>query len=175
MTSVATSSPPHASASTDHAFDLGLLLLRATCGLTLAAHGAQKLFGWFGGNGISGTGEFFAAAGYRPGELMAVVAGLSEFLGGLGLALGLLTPLAGAAAIGVMVNAAAFHWSDGFFGGMEYPLVLALAAAAIAVTGPGRYALDRLLPLLHRHRLYYGLAAVVLGAGTSTAVLLLRA
>lgn len=175
MTSVATSSPPHTPASTDHAFDLGLLLLRATCGLVLAAHGAQKLFGWFGGNGLSGTGEFFAAAGYRPGELMAVVAGLSELLGGLGLALGLLTPLAGAAAIGVMVNAAAFHWDDGFFGGMEYPLVLALAAVAIAVTGPGRYAVDRLLPVLHRHHVYYGLAAVVLGAGTSGIVLLLRA
>ncbi|MYV78377.1 DoxX family membrane protein, partial [Streptomyces sp. SID1046] len=76
--------------------DTGLLLLRLVLGLTMAAHGAQKLFGWFGGGGISGTGQFFTASGYSAGDAMAVLAGLTETLGGLGLALGLLTPLAGA-------------------------------------------------------------------------------
>src|SRR5690348_1821338 len=85
--------------------EVGLLVLRVVVGAFFAAHGAQKLFGWFGGYGLAGTGGFFESMGFRPGRAMAAVAGFSEFAGGLGIALGLLTPLAAAAVIGVMINA----------------------------------------------------------------------
>lgn len=98
-----------------HGYDAGLLLLRLALGLTMAAHGAQKLFGWFGGPGLDGTGQFFTMSGYPAGRTMAVVAGLSETLGGLGLVAGLLTPLAGAAVVGTMINALAVKWGGGFF------------------------------------------------------------
>jgi uncharacterized membrane protein YphA (DoxX/SURF4 family) len=85
--------------------NLGLLLLRLTVGLTIAAHGSQKLFGWFSGPGLSGTGQFFTMLGFPPGRRHASMAGLSETVGGLLLALGLLTPLAAAAKIAVMIVA----------------------------------------------------------------------
>jgi putative oxidoreductase len=128
------------------AADVGLLLLRVTFGLLLAGHGAQKLFGWFGGSGLEGTGKGFAALGYEPGAVFAGLAGAGEFLGGLGLALGLLTPLAAAAVLGVMINAMVVTAPDGLWasgGGMEYPLSIAVVALAIALIGPGRLALDR--------------------------------
>ncbi|NEE14438.1 DoxX family membrane protein, partial [Streptomyces sp. SID7499] len=78
--------------------DLGLLLLRLGAGGALAAHGAQKLFGWFGGHGIEGTGQFMESVGYVPGKTSATAAGLAEAGGGTLLALGLATPAAGAAA-----------------------------------------------------------------------------
>ncbi|GAA2059884.1 hypothetical protein GCM10009801_00950 [Streptomyces albiaxialis] len=155
-------------------YDTGLLVLRLVLGVTLAAHGSQKLFGWFDGGGLDGTAQFFESVGYPSGKLMAVVAGLSETLGGLGLALGLLTPLAGAAVVGTMLNVVAVDWEKGFFGGIEYPLVLAAGAAALALAGPGRWAADRALPVLRDHRLAYGAAAVVLGAAVAGAVLLVR-
>ena len=156
--------------------DTGLLVIRLVIGLSLAAHGAQKLFGWFDGNGLSGTEQFFASVGYPSAHAMAVVAGLSEALGGLGLALGLLTPLAGAAALGTMINAIAVTWHDGYLspGGFEYAFVLAAAAGAIALTGPGRYAVDRALPVLREHRLAHGVFAVALAVVTASVVLLLR-
>ncbi|MEU1286182.1 DoxX family protein [Kitasatospora sp. NPDC005856] len=159
-----------------HAYDAGLLLLRLALGLTMAAHGSQKLFGWFGGGGIDGTGQFFTMSGYPAGDAMAVVAGLTETLGGLALAVGLLTPLAGAAIVGVMVNALAVTWGGGFFApkGSEYELLLTAGAAALALTGPGRYAVDRFLPVLRAHRLAYGAAAVVVGLLTAGVILLLR-
>ncbi|MEU2793624.1 MULTISPECIES: DoxX family protein [unclassified Streptomyces] len=163
-------------AATPHAYDVGLLVLRLAVGLTMAAHGAQKLFGWFGGGGLDGTEQFFTASGYPAGKAMAVVAGLSETLGGLGLAVGLLTPLAGAAIVGTMVNALAVKWGGGFFApeGVEYELLLTAGAGALALTGPGRYAIDRLLPVLRAHRLAYGVAAVVLGVVLAGVILLLR-
>src|SRR5262245_46950311 len=119
---------------------LGLLILRLAVGLTLAAHGAQKLFGWLGGYGLTGTGQFLEQLGFRPGRLYAAQAGLAELLGGLLLATGLLTPAASAALLAVMVVAAVTaHLRNGFFvqnGGYEYPLVLAVVAAALAFTGP---------------------------------------
>ncbi|MER7756156.1 DoxX family protein [Kitasatospora sp. NPDC097643] len=159
-----------------HAYDAGLLLLRLTLGLTMAAHGSQKLFGWFGGGGIDGTGQFFTMSGYPAGNTMAVVAGLTETLGGLALAVGLLTPLAGAAIVGTMVNAIAVTWGGGFFApkGSEYELLLTAGAAALALTGPGRYAVDRFLPVLRAHRLAYGAAALLVGLVTAGAILLLR-
>lgn len=159
-----------------HAYDAGLLLIRLVLGLTMAAHGAQKLFGWFGGAGLEGTGQGFAMMGYPSGEAMALMAGLSETLGGLGLALGLLTPLAGAAVVGTMINAVAISWDGGFFApeGIEYALVMAAAAAGLALTGPGRIAVDRCLPLVRAHRLGYGVAAVALGVASASLVLLVR-
>lgn len=126
--------------------DVGLLVLRMVVGLVMAGHGAQKLFGWFGGGGLDGAGKGFAALGYTPGRVFAFVAGASEFAGGLMFAAGLLTPLAAAAIIGVLFNAVAVHWSAGLWGqngGFEYPLILVAVATTIAFTGPGALALDR--------------------------------
>ncbi|MFJ9036983.1 DoxX family protein [Streptomyces sp. NPDC102406] len=171
----ATTSPTRADAS-PHAYDVGLLILRLALGLTIAAHGTQKLFGWFGGGGIEGTGQFFAQSGYPSGKTMAVIAGLSETFGGLGLVLGLLTPLAGAAVLGTMINALAVKWGGGFFApaGVEYELLLLAGAAGLALTGPGRIAVDRFLPGLRAHRLRYGVAAVVLAVVIAALVLLIR-
>ncbi|MFE1858388.1 DoxX family protein [Streptomyces anandii] len=128
--------------------DLGLLLLRLGTGGVLAAHGAQKLLGWFGGGGIEGTGKFMESVGYRPGKASATTAGLAEAGGGLLLAMGLATPAAGAAAAGAMAGAAAVHAPNGFFaqtGGYEYAASLGLTSAGLAVTGPGRLSLDHAL------------------------------
>jgi putative oxidoreductase len=125
--------------------DLGLLLLRLGTGGVLAAHGTQKLFGWFGGHGIEGTGAFMESVGYAPGKASARAAGLAESGGGALLALGLATPAAGAAAAGAMAGAAAVHTPNGFFntsGGYEYAATLGLAAAGLAIAGPGRLSLD---------------------------------
>jgi putative oxidoreductase len=127
--------------------DLGLLALRLGTGGVLCAHGAQKLFGWFGGGGIDGTAKAMEAMGFRPGRESAVAAGLGEAGGGLLLALGVATPAAGAAAAGAMAGATAVHWPGGFFaasGGFEYPAYLGYIAAGLGLTGPGRYSLDHL-------------------------------
>lgn len=128
--------------------DLGLLLVRGAIGGTLAAHGAQKLFGWFGGGGIEGTATGFHHGGFRPGRQHALAAGASEAGGGALLALGLATPAAGAAVVGTMAVAAELHRPAGFFaqkGGYEYPLILGAAGAALALAGPGKLSLDQLL------------------------------
>lgn len=125
--------------------DLGLLVLRAGTGAVLAAHGAQKLFGWFGGGGVEGTGKAMEAMGFSPGRQSAIAAGLGEAGGGALLALGLATPAAGAAAAGAMAGAVSVHAPAGFFaqgGGYEYPAFLGFTAAAIGVAGAGRYSLD---------------------------------
>ena len=153
--------------------DIGRLLLRMTVGLLLAGHGAQKLFGLFGGQGLTATGKGFDHLGYHPGTLFAGVAGASELLGGLGLAAGLFTPLAAAIVIGVMINAMAVTAPHGLWetqGGLEYPLVIAVVAITVAAIGAGRLALDRLF----RRRdggLPEMLFALVLG-GVSAAIVL---
>jgi putative oxidoreductase len=128
--------------------NVGLLIVRLVVGLAMAAHGAQKLFGWFGGIGIAGTGQFFDAIGFRPGRAMAVLAGLSEFVGGLVVAFGLLGPVGPALIVAVMVTAAgSVHWSNGFFAmvnGIEVPLLYGATAVGLAFTGPGGYSLDAL-------------------------------
>lgn len=125
---------------------VGMLLLRIVVGMLLAGHGAQKLFGWFGGHGRQGTAGFLGTLGYPAPGLAAVVGGVAETLGGLLLALGLLTPLGTALVIAMMVSAMlSVHVRHGVWnteGGIELPLVYAVAAAAIAF-GPGRYSLDR--------------------------------
>ncbi|MEU9989227.1 DoxX family membrane protein [Streptomyces sp. NPDC048045] len=165
---------PRATVSASYAADSGLLLLRLTFGLLMAAHGAQKLFGVFGGNGLDATGKGFAALGYRPGKLFALICGLSESLGGLGLALGLLTPLAAATLIGVMINAmATVSGAHGLWetsGGVEYSVCITVAALAIAAIGPGRLALDR---FFRWGKGGWGEAAFALGLGGASAALVL--
>ena len=139
--------------------DLGLLLLRAVVGLTLAAHGAQKVFGWFGGSGIEGTGPLMEMLGFVPGRRHAWMAGLAEVGGGLLLALGFATPVGAALASSVMLVAAlSVHVKNGFFvasGGYEYNLVLGAAALSLAFTGPGAVSIDAVLG--------YSLSGVVWG------------
>lgn len=128
--------------------DLGLLLLRLGTGGLLAAHGAQKLFGWFGGGGIDGTAAGMEQMGYTPGKPSALASAAAEAGGGTLLALGLATPAAGAAAAGGMTGAAAVHAPNGFFsqnGGLEHPAMVGMAAASIAVMGPGKLSLDHAL------------------------------
>jgi putative oxidoreductase len=157
--------------------ELGLWIVRLVIGLTLAAHGSQKLFGWFGGGGIAGTGPFVEMLGFRPGRLHASLAGIAETAGGLLLAAGLLTPLAAAAVIGVMVVAAgSAHWGKGFFmgnGGFEYNLVLAAGALGVAFTGPGAISLDRSLGISWSGG-SWGLIALLLGLLGGTAELVAR-
>jgi len=124
----------------------GLLLLRVVAGGTIFAHGAQKLFGWFGGHGLRGTAGFFEGLGFRPALPLTLLAGLGE-TGGLFFAAGFLTPLAALGMAIVMLNAiAVVHWSKGFFngnGGLEFPLLLATVAVSVTAIGPGRFSLDR--------------------------------
>lgn len=129
--------------------DLGLLLIRVVFGLAFAAHGAQKLFGWFGGYGLAGTGGFLESLGFRPGKTFATAAALAEFFGGLLLALGFLGPVGPALMLSVMVVASiTVHRKNGFFvatNGIEHPLLMAAAAVGLALTGPGRYSVDQAL------------------------------
>ena len=123
--------------------DTGLLLLRLVVGLLFVGHGAQKLFGSFGGGGPQGTAAFFASLGYRKPATFALVAGLSELGGGLLLAGGLLTPLASFLLVTVMLNAiATVVWPKGFLGGWEFELTLATVAVALTAIGPGEYSID---------------------------------
>jgi putative oxidoreductase len=131
--------------------NLALLVLRLVVGLGFAAHGAQKLFGAFGGGGIAETGGFFEQVGLRPGRFHALIAGASELAGGLLIAVGLVTPLAAAALIGVMTAAVlTVHAANGFFAtknGFEYPLTLAAVVFALAGVGAGEWSLDHALGL----------------------------
>ena len=124
-----------------------LLLLRSVIGLLFIGHGTQKLFGWFGGGGVEGTGSMMHGLGYRPGKAFATLGGLAEAGGGLLLTLGLLTPVGSAATMAMMLSAIlSVHWTKGIWntkGGLEYPLVMATVAFAIAFIGPRRYSLDR--------------------------------
>jgi putative oxidoreductase len=127
----------------------GLLVLRLVVGLTVAAHGAQKLFGVWGGPGMNGWTQVVQRLRMRPARPLAWIAALSEFGGGLLLALGLLSPLGNFAIMGAMLVAiATVHLSKGFWvtkGGYEFNLTLIGAAAALGITGPGAYSLDNAL------------------------------
>jgi putative oxidoreductase len=145
---------------------IGLLLLRLVVGFTLAAHGAQKLFGWFGGYGLDATGQAFESLGFHPGRRHAFRAGLVETGGGVLLALGLLTPAAAAAVFSLMLVAAvSVHVKKGFFitsGGYEYNLVLGIAGLTLAFTGPGAVSLDAVFGLTTSGSAW-GLSAFVAG------------
>lgn len=121
-------------------------MVRVITGLLLIPHGAQKLFGWFGGYGLTATGQFFETSlGMSPGILFAGAAGLVEFLGGIALVLGLLTRPAAIGVAVLMVVAMSVHIPNGFFwtnGGIEFPLMWAILALAIALRGGGAYSLD---------------------------------
>ncbi|MDT0303166.1 DoxX family membrane protein [Streptomonospora wellingtoniae] len=125
--------------------DVAALAIRTGLGATLFAHGTQKLFGWFGGGGLDAAANGFHGMGYRPARPMAAVAGLCEAAGGAALVAGLGTPAGGAAVAGAMGVAAETHAPNGFFnadGGLEYPALIALGAAALVAQGPGRLSLD---------------------------------
>lgn len=125
----------------------GITLLRIVTGLTFMAHGAQKLFGMFGGYGLAGTGQWMESIGLAPGYLMALMAGSAEFFGGVALVIGLLVRPAAAALIVAMVVAVfSVHWASGFFitnGGYEYAMILALISATLLIEGAGKMSLDR--------------------------------
>ena len=152
---------------------LGLLILRLVIGLTVAAHGAQKLFGWWGGPGMTGWVGAMNRMRIRPAVPWAWTSALAELLGGLGLAFGLLTPLPGLAIAGSMLVAIALvHWPKGFWaakGGYEFNLSILAAIAAIALTGPGAYSLDAALGvrLPEPATLLVGTALVLIGVGVA--------
>ena len=129
--------------------NIGLLIIRLVIGLLFVGHGAQKLFGWFGGYGLKGTGGWFESIGMKPGVTMALIAGLSELIGGILFVLGLLTPLAAILIAGTMVMAIIkVHAANGLWAtsnGYEYNLTLLAVAIGIALIGPGQYALDAFL------------------------------
>jgi putative oxidoreductase len=129
----------------------GLLILRLVAGLTIAGHGAQKAFGWFGGAGFAATVAGFEQRGPRPGMLWAAIAVLGELGGGLSVATGFLIPLGAAGMVGAMLMAIGkVHWRNGFWNakrGIEFPLQLLAAAITLGITGAGAYSLDGLLSL----------------------------
>jgi putative oxidoreductase len=130
---------------------IALLIVRLIVGLGIAAHGAQKLFGWFGGYGLAGTGGFFEGLGFRPGRIFALLAGLGEFVAGLLIALGLFGAIGPALLVIVMVTAiGSVHWSKGFWqanGGWELNSMYVAGALALAFAGFGAYSLDHVFNL----------------------------
>jgi len=122
------------------------LTLRIPIGIILAAHGSQKLFGWFGGYGLEGTGQWMASVGLTPGFVMALLAGSAEFFGGIALIVGLMTrPAAAVSALTLLVALFWVHWGNGFFldsKGIEYALALLSATSTLVLMGGGRYSLD---------------------------------
>lgn len=126
--------------------DIAPLVLRVLVGIIFAAHGSQKLFGWFGGYGLAGTGQFFDSLGLHPGMLMALLAGSAEFFGGVALILGLLVRPAGAVtAFTMLIAILSVHISKGFFadkGGIEYALALFAASSSLVFSGGGRASVD---------------------------------
>ena len=125
------------------------LILRVPVGLILAAHGAQKLFAWFGGYGLEGTGQWMASIGLEPGYWLAMMAGSAEFFGGIALAIGLLTrPAALVAGFTMLIAIFSVHISNGLFmanNGYEYALTLLVVTVVLAIQGAGSFSLDNVL------------------------------
>ena len=154
------------------AVSLGLLALRIVVGLAMAAHGSQKIFGWFGGYGLDGTGGFFESLGFRPGRTFALMAGGTEFLSGLLIAFGFLGPIGPALMLSVMIVAAlTVHLKNGFFAasnGVELNVLFGIAAVALAFTGFGAFSLDAVTGLDGLFTATH--AAIALGLGVVGAV-----
>ncbi|MBO1331424.1 DoxX family protein [Streptomyces sp. VRA16 Mangrove soil] len=149
--------------------DTGLLVLRLAVGLLIAGHGVQKVSFRLGGNGWAGGTEEFRRDGFRGGRLTALVAGASQIGSGLFLAAGLLTPLAAMAAMGVMTVAGTVKRPKGLWvqnDGYEYPLVLVVVSAALALTGPGRWSADHALDLTPWPA-WVAVAAIVIGPASA--------
>ncbi len=129
----------------------GLLVARLVLGLLMAAHGSQKLFGWFGGHGIAATSGFFDSIGFRPGRFFAMLASATEVTSGLLVALGFLGPVGPALMISVMIVAGvSMHLKNGIFAannGIEVPLLYAVGALGLLLIGPGNYSLDAVFGL----------------------------
>ncbi len=150
-------------------FDAALLILRLGVGLTFAAHGAQKVFGWWGGPGLTGWQGAMEKMGFRPAPLFALVSALVELVGGVFLAVGLLTPLAGAVLVAQsVVIIGQVHWQNGFFntkGGYEFPLTLAVAAIALTLVEAGAWSIDAGLGFSLDPNILVALVVVGLAAG----------
>jgi putative oxidoreductase len=146
---------------------VGLLVVRLVVGLLMAAHGSQKLFGWFGGHGIAGTGMFLESIGFRPGRLFAGVAASTEVVSGLLIALGFLGPVGPALMLSVMIVAAvSVHWKNGLFAtsnGIELALFYGTVAFGLALIGFGSYSLDALLGLQSLYTPAWAFVALAVG------------
>lgn len=131
--------------------DAGLapLAIRIPLGIIFAAHGAQKLFGWFGGYGLNGTAQWMDSIGLHPGLLLALLAGGAEFFGGLALLLGLLVrPSSAALAFTMLVAIFSVHFSNGLFmskNGYEYALAMLAATVSLSISGAGLLSVDAAL------------------------------
>ena len=152
----------------------GLLILRIFVGLALAGHGAQKLFGWWGGPGVRGFVGHLTRMRFRPASLWVAGAIGTEVGGGLLLALGLLSPL-GSVGVGaaMLMAIVAVHWGKGFFGqggGVEVPLLYLVPAAVLGITGPGSYSLDSLFNITLPEPVTGIAAAVLAVAGVAVAM-----
>ncbi|NKY58566.1 DoxX family protein [Nocardia flavorosea] len=150
--------------------DTGLLILRLVFGLLFAAHGAQKLFGWFGGEGLAANNAGFEKMGFEPGNVFGTVAGLSEFVGGLLLALGAFTPLAAAIVLGTGIVIVNTGFGKGLLGGYEMGLLFAVVALAVAFTGPGRFSVDNGRPWA-RTGLTWGVISVAVAVAAALVTL----
>jgi putative oxidoreductase len=152
----------------------GLLVLRVVIGLIVAAHGAQKLFGWWAGPGMTGWVSAMTRMRLRPAVPWAWISALSEVGGGIGLALGLLTPLSSIAIAGSMLVAIALvHWPNGFWNskrGYEFNLSILAAVAAVAIAGPGAYSLDAVLRIRFPEPATLLITTVLLLAGVAVAI-----
>ena len=149
------------------AVSAGLLAVRLVLGLLMAAHGAQKLLGWFGGHGLGATAGFFEQLGFRPGRLFAALAAGTEVASGLLVALGLLGPVGPALMLSVMIVAAvSVHWQHGVFAqqnGIELALLYGVAGFALALTGPGLFSLDAALGIAGLWTTRLAVGALALG------------
>lgn len=144
--------------------NIAILILRLGIGLTLTGHGVQKLFGWFGGPGLTRLSQGFAKQGFKPVWPWVALAVVGEVGGGLSVALGFLTPLGAAGILGAMAMATfKSHWKNGFWlnkGGYEYSLILAIVSVSIGLLGPGTYALDTLFGINLPQALLFGILAI---------------
>jgi putative oxidoreductase len=158
-----------AAGGNEHNMNFGRLLLRVTVGSIFVEHGTQKLFGWFGGHGPDGTGQFFESVGLRPGRRNAIAAGTAEAGAGAMLALGLATPLAAASLASVMLTALRTAvWRDGIKTGEGgYEMLLLVSALALAESGPGPWSLDAALKS-ERRGAGWAVAALAAAATGST-------